>query len=65
MLSIAPGLPEIWKERIRAGARDIEVFEGEVMDCRRDLARLFESAARLVQADFSLDRDTNYGELAA
>lgn len=43
----------------------VEVFEGEVMDCRLDLARLFESAARLVQADFSLDRDTNYGELAA
>ncbi len=32
MLSIAPGLPEVWKERIRAGARDIEVFEGDGRD---------------------------------
>ena len=43
----------------------MEVFEGEVIDCRLDLARLFESAARLLQADFSLDRDTNYGALVA
>jgi len=43
----------------------VEVFDGEVMDCHHDLARLFESAARLLHADFSLDRDTNYGELAA
>ena len=43
----------------------VEVFEGEVVDCRLDLARLFESAARLVQEDFSLDRHTNYAELAA
>lgn len=43
----------------------VEVFEGEVIDCRLDLARLFESAVRLLQPDFSLDRDTtNYGELA-
>ncbi len=32
MLSIAAGLPEIWKERIRSGARDIEVFEGDGRD---------------------------------
>ena len=32
MLSIAPGLPEIWKERIRTEARDIEVFEGDGRD---------------------------------
>ena len=32
MLSIAPGLPEVWKERIRTEARDIEVFEGEGRD---------------------------------
>jgi hypothetical protein len=43
----------------------VEVFEGEVVDCRLDLARLFESAARLVREDFSLDRHTNYAELAA
>ena len=43
----------------------VEVFEGEVMDCRHDLAKLFESAARIVRADFSLTRDTNYGQLVA
>ncbi len=32
MLSIAAGLPEVWKERIRSGARDIEVFEGDGRD---------------------------------
>jgi lipid-A-disaccharide synthase len=32
MLSIAPGLPEVWKERIRTEARDIEVFEGDGRD---------------------------------
>ena len=32
MLSIAPGLPGVWKERIRTEARDIEVFEGEGRD---------------------------------
>lgn len=42
-----------------------EVFEGEVLDCCSDLARLFESAARLIDPEFALDRDSNYGELAA
>lgn len=32
MLSIAPGLPEVWKERIRTEAGDIEAFEGEGRD---------------------------------
>ena len=32
MLSIAPGLSEVWKERIRARAGDIEAFEGEGRD---------------------------------
>ena len=37
-----------------------EVFDGEVMDCRLDLARLFESAAKLINKDFSLDEHSNY-----
>lgn len=32
VFSIAPGLPEVWKERIRSEARDIEVFEGDGRD---------------------------------
>ena len=32
MLSIAPGLSEVWKERIRARAGDIEAFDGEGRD---------------------------------
>lgn len=42
-----------------------EVFDGEVMDSRLDLARLFESAARLLKPEFDLERDTNYGDLIA
>lgn len=40
-----------------------DVFDSEVMKCRADLARLFESAARVVKADFCLRKDTNYGDL--
>jgi hypothetical protein len=40
-----------------------EVFEGEVMDCRLDLARLFEAAAKSLHPNFDLDRDSNYGDL--
>lgn len=35
----------------------VEVFDGEVMECRHDLVRLFESAARLVDPSFRLERD--------
>ncbi len=52
------------KRFCEAGPVVLEVFEGEVMDCRADLVRLFESAARLVQPDFRLARDSNYAELA-
>jgi hypothetical protein len=34
----------------------VEVFDGELMDCRTDLSRLLETAARLVQPDFSLGK---------
>lgn len=37
-----------------------EVFDGEVMDCRQDLALLFEAAARLLRPEFSLGTHTNY-----
>lgn len=37
-----------------------EVFDGEVMDCRQDLALLFEAAARLLRPDYSLGTHTNY-----
>ncbi|MEM8515085.1 hypothetical protein RCH14_004445 [Massilia sp. MP_M2] len=33
----------------------VEVFEAEVVECRHDLVKLFESAARLVQSDFRLE----------
>lgn len=35
----------------------VEVFEAEVVECRHDLVKLFESAARLVQPDFRLEGD--------
>lgn len=37
-----------------------EVFHGEVMDCRQDLAVLFETAAQLVRPGFNLSANTNY-----
>lgn len=37
-----------------------EVFEGEVIDCCDDLARVFECAARVLKDGFSLERDTTY-----
>ncbi|WP_323004783.1 hypothetical protein [Denitromonas sp.] len=37
-----------------------EVFDGEVMDCRQDLALLFEAAAKLLRPEFNLDTHTNY-----
>lgn len=37
-----------------------EVFDGEVMDCRQDLAVLFEAAAKLLHPEFSLGAHTNY-----
>lgn len=41
-----------------------EVFSGEVLDCCGDMARLFESAAKLIEPEFSLERNaTNYHEL--
>lgn len=42
-----------------------EVFECEVMDCRDDLAKLFESAARVINAGFCLHKHTNYGDLGS
>lgn len=52
---------------VREGARffDVapfvsEVFHGEVLDCRQDLAILFETAAQLVRPDFNLAANTNY-----
>lgn len=41
-----------------------EVFEGEVLDCRDDLARLFEAAALVIQPGFSLEANTNHAALA-
>jgi hypothetical protein len=43
----------------------VEVFDSDVLSCHKDLARLFERASRVVQPDFSLDSDSNYGELTA
>lgn len=40
-----------------------EVFQGEVMDCRNDPARVFECAAKTLDPSFSLDGDTNYSAL--
>lgn len=37
-----------------------EVFMGEVMDCRSDLALLFATAARIVDPEFDLASNTNY-----
>lgn len=37
-----------------------EVFEGEVRDCRMDMALLFEAAAKLVHPEFNLVTHTNY-----
>lgn len=37
-----------------------EVFDGEVMDCRHDLALLFEAAAKLLRPGFNLDTHTSY-----
>ena len=37
-----------------------EVFDGEVMGCRQDLALLFEAAAKLLRPEFNLDTHTNY-----
>lgn len=37
-----------------------EVFHGEVMDCRQDLAVLFETAAQLLRPGFSLAANTNH-----
>nr|WP_228857614.1 hypothetical protein [Pseudomonas syringae]QOQ33453.1 hypothetical protein [Pseudomonas syringae pv. actinidiae] len=37
-----------------------EIFHGEVMDCRQDLAVLFETAAQLVRPGFDLAANTNY-----
>ena len=37
-----------------------EVFHGEVMDCRQDLAVLFEAAAQLLLPGFSLVANTNH-----
>ncbi len=37
-----------------------EVFDGEVMDCRHDLALLFQAAAQLLRPEFRLDTHTNY-----
>lgn len=58
--------------RERPGARFFEVapfvtevFEGEVLDCRNDLARLFEVAAKLVRPDFNLESNTNYKSATA
>lgn len=33
----------------------VEVFDAEVVECRHDLVKLFESAARLVQSDYRLE----------
>lgn len=40
-----------------------EIFEGEVKDCRLDMALLFEQAAKLVQPEFNLITHTNYSVL--
>lgn len=37
-----------------------EVFHGEVLDCRQDLAVLFEAAAQLVRPAFNLASNTDY-----
>lgn len=64
------GFPLVMAQRAQAPKRFLEVapfvaevFDGKVMDCRDDLAKLFESAARVVRADFCLHKDTNYGDL--
>lgn len=38
----------------------MEVFQGEVLDCRMDLALLFETAAQLVRPGYSLAVNTDY-----
>jgi hypothetical protein len=42
-----------------------EVFEGEVMDSRHDIVRVFEAAVRTFRPDFSLEQNTNYNALTA
>lgn len=42
-----------------------EVFDGEVMDCRHDIALLFESAAKLIDPNFNLSTHTNYSTVMA
>ena len=37
-----------------------EVFDGELMECRHDLAHFFEIGAKLLRPDFNLDINTNY-----
>jgi hypothetical protein len=41
------------------------VFETQVMSCRRDVARFFESAARIIRPSFTLEGDTDHGELVS
>lgn len=43
----------------------LDVFDGEVMECRQDLAYLFQSAAQLLRPDFSLKTNTNYRAVIA
>jgi len=58
--SAADGLPLVMQRADGAVAFSkvapfvVEIFDGEMMDCRLDLARLFETAARLVNPEFVL-----------
>ena len=37
-----------------------EIFDGELMECRHDLAHFFEVGAKLLRPDFNLEINTNY-----
>jgi hypothetical protein len=39
----------------------LEVFDGEVMECRGDIAHVYEAAARIVQPEFKLERENSFG----
>ncbi len=39
----------------------VEIFDGEVMLCRGDIAHVYEAAARIVQPDFKLEREVSFG----
>lgn len=48
---------------VKVAAFVVEVFDNEMMECRNDMARLFETAAKLIDPSYDLASRSNHSEL--